>query len=107
MEGTLPITNRIGFREVRVRTMIAQAKHPALRQAEALTGLLFSTPKDLRHQAEEILGQLFVPIEVLNAGEDSADIVLRPAGLGDILVHAERERHWYPYQITRVDTVVR
>ncbi|MBW3656520.1 MAG: hypothetical protein KY444_10460 [Gemmatimonadetes bacterium] len=90
-----------------MKTMIAQAKHPALRQAEELTGLLFSTPKDLRHRAEEVLGQLFVPVEVLNAGEESADIVLRPSGFGEIHVHAERERHWYPYQITRVDTVVR
>ena len=88
-------------------TMIAQVKDPALHQAEALTGLLFSTPKDLRHMAEEVLGQLFVPIEVLSAGEESADIVLRPSGLGEIHVHAERERHWYPYQITRVDAVVR
>jgi hypothetical protein len=92
---------------VRVKTMIAPANDPALHQAEDLTGLLFSTPKDLRHKAEEVLGQLFVPIEVLSAGEESADIVLRPSGLGEIHVHAERERHWYPYQITRVDTVVR
>ncbi len=90
-----------------MKTMIAQVKHPALHQAEDLTGLLFSTPKDLRHKAEEVLGQLFVPIEVLSAGEESADIVLRPSGLGEIHVHAERERHWYPYQVTRVDTVVR
>jgi hypothetical protein len=87
--------------------MIAQAKDPALHQVECLTGLLFSTPKDLRHKAEEVLGELFVPTEVLNAGEDAADIILRSSGFGEIHVHAERERHWYPYQVTRVDTVVR
>jgi hypothetical protein len=92
---------------VRVKTMIAQTTDPALHQAEDLAGLLFSTPKDLRHKAEEVLGELFVPIEVLSAGEESADIVLRPPGSGEIHVHAERERHWYPYQITHVDTVVR
>ena len=78
-----------------------------LQNAEGLIGALFTTPKDLRHLAEQALGQLFVPVEVLSAGEEHADLVLRPAGLGEIIVHAERERHWYPYLITRIEHVDR
>ena len=77
----------------------------ALRTAEGLIGAMFTTPKELRHIAEQSLGQLFVPTEVRSAGERDADLVLRPDGMGEILVHAERERRWYPYRITRVDTV--
>jgi hypothetical protein len=75
--------------------------------AEELLGLVFSTPKDLRHSAEQVLDQEFVPTEVVSADENSADLRLRPAGMGEIIVHAERERHWYPYEITRVDGVER
>lgn len=78
-----------------------------LQAADGLIGLLFTTPKELRHLAEQNLGQLFVPTEVVAAGSNTADIVLRPEGLGEILVHAERERHWYPYVITRVEHVDR
>ena len=76
-----------------------------LRSAEALIGAMFTTAKELRHIAEQSLGQLFVPTEVLSSDENSADIVLRPDGMGEIHVHAERERHGYPYQVTRVDAV--
>ena len=69
-----------------------------------LLGVLFTTPKELRHLAEQSLGQLFVPTEVLHAGPRAAILVLRPQGMRAIVVHAERERHGYPYQITRVDT---
>ena len=75
--------------------------------AEELLGLVFSTPKDLRHSAEQVLGQEFVPTEVVSAGETAADLRLRPNGMGEIHVHAERERHWYPYEVTRVDSVDR
>ncbi len=34
-----------------------------LNAAEALLGMVFSTPKDLRHSAEQVLGQEFVPTE--------------------------------------------
>lgn len=78
-----------------------------LQKAEGLMGALFTTAKDLRHLAEQALGQLFVPVEVLSSGADHADVVLRPAGLGEIIVHAERERHWYPFQITRIEHVDR
>jgi hypothetical protein len=77
----------------------------ALRTAEGLVGAMFTTPKELRHLAEQSLGQLFVPIEVVSSDDRTADIVLRPDGMGEIHVHAERERHWYPYQVTRVDAV--
>jgi hypothetical protein len=92
--------------EVSLNTIQPEMESP-VHQAEELQGLLFSTAKDLRHQAEQTLGELFVPTEVVSAGENSADIVLRPSSLGEIHVHAERERHWYPYQVTRVDTVER
>jgi hypothetical protein len=73
--------------------------------AEELLGNLFITPKELRHLAERSLGYEFIPVELLHEDESSADLVLRPAGIGEIHVHAERERHWYPLQITRVDHV--
>lgn len=76
-------------------------------QAEELLGVVFTTPKDLRHSAEQVLGQEFVPTEVVSEDENTADLVLRPAGMPEIHVHAERERHWYPYEITRVDDVER
>jgi hypothetical protein len=75
--------------------------------AEELLGMVFSTPKDLRHSAEQVLGQEFIPTEVLCEDETSADLRLRPAGMGEIHVHAERERHWYPFEITHVDAVER
>jgi hypothetical protein len=78
-----------------------------LQNAEGLIGTLFTTPKDLRHLAEQALGQLFVPVEVVSADAEHADLVLRPAGMGEIIVHAERERHWYPYLITRIEHVDR
>jgi hypothetical protein len=78
-----------------------------LQNAEGLIGTMFTTPKDLRHLAEQALGQLFVPVEVVVADAEHADMVLRPAGMGEIIVHAERERHWYPYLITRIEHVDR
>jgi hypothetical protein len=74
---------------------------------DELLGTVFNTPKDLRHSAEQVLGQEFVPTEVEYEDETTADLVLRPAGMPEIHVHAERERHWYPYEITRVDDVER
>ena len=52
-----------------------------------LMGATFTTPKDLRHLAEQEFGELFVPTDVH----------------GRIVVHAERERHWYPYRIVHVE----
>lgn len=74
---------------------------------DGLLGATFTTPKDLRHLAEQCLGQLFVPTEVVHAGDRAATLVLRPEGMGEILVQAERERHFSPYVITRVEHVER
>ena len=86
---------------------VAGTANDHLGAAEELLGMVFSTPKDLRHWLEQVLGQEFVPVEVLAEGETCAELRLRPAGMGEIHVHAERERHWYPFQITHVDTVER
>ena len=72
-------------------------------QAEGLLGAIFTTPKELRHLAEQSLGQLFVPTEMTREDGRSADLVLRPAGRGVIHVHAERERERSPFHVTRVD----
>jgi hypothetical protein len=76
-----------------------------LQSAEALIGLLFTTPKELRHLAEQSLGQLFVRTELLSEDEHSAHFILRPPGMGEIRVRAERERAHMPFQITHVDTI--
>lgn len=75
--------------------------------AEVLVGVLFASAKELRHQAEQLLGRLFVPVEVHDTGENAAELVLRPEGMGEVRVHARRERHWHPFRITRVETVAR
>jgi hypothetical protein len=75
--------------------------------AEELLGSMFTTPKELRHLAEQSLGQLFVPTEVVHGGERAAIFILRPPGMSEILVHAERERHGNPYRVTRVEPVAR
>ncbi len=76
-------------------------------EAEVLVGLLFATAKELRHQAEQLLGRLFVPVEVRAEGEREAELVLRPEGMGELHVHGQREQHWHPYRITRVEAVAR
>jgi hypothetical protein len=64
---------------------------------------MFSTPKDLRHIAEQHFGELFVPTEVLADSPHSAVLMLRTQALGPVMVHAERVRHWYPFRVTRVE----
>ncbi|HEU0301767.1 MAG TPA: hypothetical protein VFR37_20100 [Longimicrobium sp.] len=71
--------------------------------ADELLGVMFTTAKELRHAAEQVLEQEFIPTELLAEDERFADLVLRPAGSGEIRVRAERERHWYPFRVTRVD----
>lgn len=92
---------------MRMRTLLAKTETPGtgLGRAEALLGVMFTTPKELRHQAEQALGLLFVPTEPRSAGETSAVFVLRPAGMGEVHVHARRERHGHPYRVTHVDAV--
>jgi hypothetical protein len=72
--------------------------------AHELVGLMFSTPKELRHVAEQHFGELFVPTEVLESSRLRAVIALQTQRAGTLLVHAERERHWYPFRVVRVDT---
>jgi hypothetical protein len=79
----------------------------SLGASEALLGAAFTTPKELRHIAEQTLDRLFVPTEVVSEHELDADLLLRPDGLGEVHVHAEREQPWTPLVVTRVDSVER
>jgi len=72
--------------------------------AQDLVGLMFSTPKELRHVAEQHFGELFIPTEVLESARLRAVISLQSERAGTLLVYAERERHWYPFRVVRVDT---
>jgi hypothetical protein len=69
----------------------------------ALVGAMFTSAKELRHLAEQELGELFVPVEVLAESDLSAVFALRSDGAGRIVVHAERGRHWYPFRVTYVE----
>jgi hypothetical protein len=87
-----------------VRTLTVElAVDPIVDAPHALVGAMFSTPKELRHLAEQQFGDLFVPTEVISENAHSAVIALRPDNVGTLVVHAERERHWYPYRVTRVE----
>jgi hypothetical protein len=70
-----------------------------------LVGAVFTTPKELRHLAERELGELFVPVEVLAESAHTAVYTLHPGSLAPLLVHAERSRHWFPFRVTRVESV--
>jgi mannose-6-phosphate isomerase-like protein (cupin superfamily) len=72
---------------------------------EELVGAYFSTAKELRHMAERC-GFNFVPVEVVNADDRSAHLVLSPKGVGELHVHAERARHWYAFHIRRIESAV-
>ncbi|HEU0013435.1 MAG TPA: hypothetical protein VFQ45_07110 [Longimicrobium sp.] len=71
--------------------------------ANDLVGTMFTTAKELRHLAEQQFGEEFVPTELCAENEHGAVLELRTARLGPLVVHAERERHWYPYRIVRVE----
>lgn len=75
----------------------------AIMQADLLTGAMFTTPKELRHMAEQEFGALFVPTEVVAASPGRITLALTVPGVERLLVHAERERRWYPYRVTRVE----
>ena len=76
---------------------------PAAPLMKELVGAVFTSPKELRHLAERELGELFVPVEVLAESAHTAVFSLHPGSLAPLLVHAERERHWYPFRVTRVE----
>lgn len=76
---------------------------PRMAAAQELVGVMFSTAKELRHIAEQHFDELFVPTETVDESAYRAVVALRTATLGTLLVHAERERHWYPFRATRVE----
>ena len=71
--------------------------------ARELVGTVFTTAKDLRHIAEQHFSELFVPVEMLADSDRTAVLRMRTATYGALLVHAERERHWHPFRVTRVE----
>lgn len=68
-----------------------------------LIGAMFTTPKELRHLAEQHFGQLFVPTRVLMESPRATVVALAVHELGEFVVHAERPRERYPFQVTRVE----
>lgn len=68
-----------------------------------LVGAMFTSPKELRHLAERELGELFVPVEVLAESAHTGVFTLHPGSLAPLIVHAERERQWTPFRVTRVE----
>lgn len=73
-----------------------------VRIRDELMGRSFSTAKELRHLAERC-GFSFVPVEVVNVGETQAHMLLRPKGLGEVHLHADRIQHWHPFRIYAVE----
>jgi hypothetical protein len=69
---------------------------------EELIGATFTTPKELRHLAEEAYGELFVPTDVVAEAAGYALFAIRVAG-GRLIVRAERPGRGYPYVVTRLD----
>lgn len=72
------------------------------RMRRELLGAVFTTAKDLRHQAEAT-GFLFVRVETVDAEADHGHWVLRPGERGELHVHAERAQPWHPYRVTRIE----
>lgn len=89
-----------GADEAATEALLADPAAPLMRE---LVGAVFTSPKELRHIAERELGELFVPVEVLAESAHTAVFSLHPGSLAPLLVHAERERHWYPFRVTRVE----
>ncbi len=72
------------------------------RMRDELMGCSFSTAKELRHLAERC-GFSFVPVEVVQVGEERVHLVLNPDGLGEVHVHADRAQSWHPFYIRTVE----
>lgn len=70
---------------------------------EELVGAMFTTPKELRHLAEQHFGQLFVPTRVLVETPLATVVALRVSDLGEFMVHAERTGQRYPFRVVRVE----
>jgi mannose-6-phosphate isomerase-like protein (cupin superfamily) len=75
------------------------------RNRTELAGAYFSTAKELRHMAESC-GFNFVPVEVIAVDDRTAHLVLAPKGVGELHVHANRDRHWYAFQIREIEHAV-
>ena len=71
--------------------------------ARDLVGAMFTTAKELRHLVERHFGDLFVPVDVLAQSDHFAVLRVRTDHLGALTVHAERERRWQPFRVTRVE----
>lgn len=67
-----------------------------------LVGAVFTGAKELRHLAEQLYGEEFVPVRTLADSGHFGVFALDGPG-GRVMVHAERERHWHPFRITRVE----
>lgn len=68
-----------------------------------LVGTVFTTPKDLRHLAEQQFRQLFVPADVLTTSASRIAVELRLDGHGRVVVHGERALRWHPFRVARVE----
>ena len=69
---------------------------------EELIGMMFTTAKELRHLAEQQFAELFVPVETIAEGRNTAIFALRLPD-GRMTVRAERAAAHTPYRITRVE----
>lgn len=79
------------------------AADPRAVAAQELVGVMFTNAKELRHFAEQHFVEEFVPTETVEESAARTVVTLRTRALGTLLVYAERERHWYPFRVTRVD----
>jgi hypothetical protein len=70
---------------------------------DELIGAVFVNATELRHLAEREFGQLFVPVELLSDQVHGGVFALQVRGVGRLVVHADREREWHPYHITRLE----
>jgi hypothetical protein len=67
-----------------------------------LVGAVFTGAKELRHLAEQLYGEEFVPVRTL-AESGHLGVFALDGPAGRVMVHAERERHWHPFRVTRVE----
>jgi len=70
---------------------------------DELIGAVFVNAVELRHLAEQEFGALFVPTVAVSTSERHATFALQVAGIGRLTVHAQRQREWHPFHITRVE----
>jgi hypothetical protein len=71
-------------------------------ELQDLVGAVFTSAKELRHLAEQLYAEEFVPVRTLaESGHFGVFALDGPAGR--VMVHAERERHWHPFRITRLE----